>query len=241
MQKEPLSRSLKGRPFDHEQYFMILYPDVVGSGGAPKRITKGGRRKTAEHGGAEELETPGTGMMEMLADATYGQLSRQSIAAPPPPEPTPSMMPPHPTSAIHPPRASIASTSALTPPEENVPQTRKRLMPTDNAGNSAAAKRRRATSGADADPAVQAAAVPAADSIIALADFLRTGKPRLSWAEQALEIFFRDFADEDMDLQMKIAEKALADENKALVFCKMPATLRKHWVKRLREVHNRST
>ncbi|EEY22486.1 conserved hypothetical protein [Verticillium alfalfae VaMs.102] len=55
---------------------------------------------------------------------------------------------------------------------------------------------------------------------------------------EAMDIFFRDFADEDMDLQLKIAEKALADENKAMVFCKMPATLRKHWVKRLREVHN---
>jgi hypothetical protein len=60
------------------------------------------------------------------------------------------------------------------------------------------------------------------------------------WPEQAMEIFFRDFADEDMDLQFKIAEKALTDDNKAMVFCKMPNALREHWVKKLREVHNRT-
>lgn len=60
-----------------------------------------------------------------------------------------------------------------------------------------------------------------------------------AWQEQAMDIFFRDFSAEDMDLQLKIAEKVLADENKAMVFCKMPDVLRRHWVKRLREVHNR--
>ncbi|KAL2015079.1 hypothetical protein VTK56DRAFT_6329 [Thermocarpiscus australiensis] len=56
------------------------------------------------------------------------------------------------------------------------------------------------------------------------------------WQEQALDIFFRDFAGEEMDLQLKIAEKVLAaDEGKAMVFCKMPDALRRHWVKRLRE------
>lgn len=59
------------------------------------------------------------------------------------------------------------------------------------------------------------------------------------WQEQAMDIFFRDFVGEDMDLQLKIAEKVLTDENKAMVFCKMPDALRRHWVKRLREVHNR--
>jgi len=41
-----------------------------------------------------------------------------------------------------------------------------------------------------------------------------------------------------MDLQLKIAEKVLTDENKAMVFCKMPGDLRNHWVRRLREMHN---
>lgn len=67
----------------------------------------------------------------------------------------------------------------------------------------------------------------------------RGSKPNPGWQEQAMDTFFRDFAAEDMDLQLKIAEKVLTDENKAMVFCKMPDVLRRHWVKRLREVHNR--
>jgi hypothetical protein len=86
-----------------------------------------------------------------------------------------------------------------------------------------------------------AAPGPAEGGVLALAEALRlaarTTGPR--WQEQAMEIFFRDFGDEDMDLQLKIAEKALTDENKALVFCKMPVALRRHWIKRLREVNNR--
>ncbi|OAA67098.1 hypothetical protein SPI_01674 [Niveomyces insectorum RCEF 264] len=59
------------------------------------------------------------------------------------------------------------------------------------------------------------------------------------WPEQALETFFYEFADEDMDLQLRIAEKILTDTSKAVMFCKMPAVLRKHWVKRLREASSR--
>jgi ATP-dependent exoDNAse (exonuclease V) beta subunit len=90
-------------------------------------------------------------------------------------------------------------------------------------------------------------ATPSAGSALAetlhlLAEALRTtrgAKPVPGWQEQAMDIFFRDFGAEDMDLQLKIAEKVLTDENKAMVFCKMPDVLRRHWVKRLREVHNR--
>jgi len=78
------------------------------------------------------------------------------------------------------------------------------------------------------------------DSLTGIAEALRARIPQ-RWPEQAMEIFFREFSDEDMDLQLKIAEKVLGDENKAMVFCKMPSALREHWVKRLREVHNRST
>jgi hypothetical protein len=80
------------------------------------------------------------------------------------------------------------------------------------------------------------------DGILLLTEALRTPyskKGTHTWQEQAMDIFFHDFAAEDMDLQLKIAEKVLADENKAMVFCKMPDALRRHWVKRLREVHNR--
>lgn len=81
------------------------------------------------------------------------------------------------------------------------------------------------------------------DGTHVLMDALRNGigRARFSWQEQAMEVFFRDFNTEDMDLQLKIAEKVLTDENKAMVFVKMPEILRKHWVKRLREVHNRIT
>lgn len=78
------------------------------------------------------------------------------------------------------------------------------------------------------------------DGVAMLAEALsRASQPAPRWSEQAMDIFFRDFADEDMDLQVKIAEKMLTDANKAAMFCKMPVNLRKHWVKRLREAHNR--
>lgn len=77
------------------------------------------------------------------------------------------------------------------------------------------------------------------EGLVGIVEALRARIPQ-RWPEQAMDIFFREFANEDMDLQLKIAEKVLCDENKATVFCKMPASLRKHWVKRLREVHNRS-
>jgi hypothetical protein len=73
---------------------------------------------------------------------------------------------------------------------------------------------------------------------VVLAEALRGAKLRNGWSEQALEIFFREFSEEDMDLQLKIAEKVLTDDNKAMVFCKMTDQLRNHWVRRLREMHN---
>ena len=84
--------------------------------------------------------------------------------------------------------------------------------------------------GAEADPRSARALV---------LETLRTRSPP-KWPEQAVEIFFREFADEDADLQLKIAEKALTDDNKAMVFVKMTPVLRRHWVGRLREVHMRN-
>ena len=57
------------------------------------------------------------------------------------------------------------------------------------------------------------------------------------WREQALEIFFRDFAGEELDLQVKISENVLSNEHKAMVFCKMPLRVRQHWVGQFREMH----
>lgn len=82
--------------------------------------------------------------------------------------------------------------------------------------------------------------------MLALSEFARTFRnapptapatPR--WSEQAMEMFFREFADEDPDLQIKIGEKVLSDTNKAMMFCLMSEQLRQHYVKRLRELHNR--
>jgi hypothetical protein len=201
--------------------------------------------------------------MNLLADATYGsnngsmsaggqQQHQQQQGQPRPPTsvPAPSPVvgtqPQRPTSAAIPPRSSITSTSALTPPEET-PHTRQRfLAPGDQQrrGDTGSADKRRRTDYLNVQPPPPTgAAGPSSqnqDGINALAEALRSSKSaRPGWSEQALDIFFRDFGEEDMDLQIKIAEKALAaDENKAMVFCKMPVVLRKHWVKRLREVHN---
>jgi len=79
----------------------------------------------------------------------------------------------------------------------------------------------------------------AENAVLALAEALKARFPP-KWPEQAVEILFREFADEDLDLQLKIAEKALTDENKAMVFVKMTSVLRRHWVSRLRDVHMRS-
>lgn len=57
----------------------------------------------------------------------------------------------------------------------------------------------------------------------------------LRWQEEALDVFFRDFADEDLDLQVKISESVLINECKAMVFCKMPGRVRQHWVRRFKE------
>lgn len=82
--------------------------------------------------------------------------------------------------------------------------------------------------------------------MLALSEFVRGFRnapapppPTPRWTEQAMEIFFRDFSDEDPDLQIKIGEKVLCDTNKATMFCTMPEQLRQHWVKRLREIHHR--
>jgi hypothetical protein len=55
------------------------------------------------------------------------------------------------------------------------------------------------------------------------------------WREEALDAFFREFAGEDLDLQVRVAEEVLSDEHRAMAFCKMPARVRQHWVRRLRE------
>ncbi|KAK4121542.1 hypothetical protein N657DRAFT_622873 [Parathielavia appendiculata] len=292
LQKEPLARSLRARPFEHEEYYEILFPDVIGSGGAPKRLTKPRRKTTDTLSGTEEPEAPGAAIMDLLTDTAYLNPNQTHMPPPMPPAmPNPMPAPPPqpqqlrgPTNTMPPPppRTSVSSASALTPPEETALHTRKRLQAPDSTSASNPSqppdKRRRTAAPGYLDltqpqhhqqqqpqqqttinhvPAVPSNASPNAtttattttnagstltETLHLLSEVLRPtrgSKPVPGWQEQAMDIFFRDFVAEDMDLQLKIAEKVLTDENKAMVFCKMPDTLRRHWVKRLREVHNR--
>lgn len=254
-QKEPLSRALRGRPFEHEEFMAVLYPDVVGSGGAPKRIMKPKRKGPDALPGSDDSEMPGTAILNLQVDQTFQpqapQQQQQQQQAPRPAQPRHSMPAQgrpggRPTSTTMPPRTNMPSTSALTPPDETASHTRKRFMPPQQQPNATPAqqqnKRRRISAQPPTTSTSESSSNPARASRSALEDsvldLLRQRVP--GWPEQALDIFFRDFSDEDMDLQLKIAEKALADESKALIFCKMPAEMRRHWVKRLREVHNRA-
>jgi len=263
-QKEPLSRSLKGRPFEHEEYYEILFPDVIGSGGAPKRLTKPRRKGPDVLPGADgDQETPGTAILHLLNDGFQTGIRPQVVSNTVVPTPAVALAPTgaaslaqqqqqRPTQTAIPPRTSIASTSALTPPDETGPLTRKRLLPVaDGAAGAAGAagdKRRRTGNNnyIDLTHPAQAnnpsAVALRADGIAVLAEALAktmaaAAAPR--WPEQAMDIFFRDFSDEDIELQVLIAEKVLTDPNKAVMFVKMPVALRKQWVGRLREVHNR--
>ncbi|KAK8010134.1 hypothetical protein PG990_009099 [Apiospora arundinis] len=306
-EKEPLSRALRGRAFDHEEFMEILFPDVIGSGGAPKRVMKGKRKDTDGTPTTATVDLTGTPSSATGAPAIdpnlYSQTPSQTPIQPQPsqvsqvPVPTPPSIQPvqRPTSAVLPPRTSITSTSALTPPDENVPSTagtaaanhKKRNAP-EPPGSAPSEKRRGRPSRfssnlyssapsnttptttsmfapppqTPANAATTTTATPllggvrpqpihpsfnssglVEEGLLALADALRSSSRERhapKWSEQAMEIFFRDFADEDPDLQLKIAEKALTDENKALVFAKSTPELRRHWVGRLREVHMRN-
>lgn len=279
----------------------ILFPDVIGSGGAPKRITKPRRKGLDAMTDSDDIDTPGTNVLNLLsADSSQTMFQPAPSQTPILPPTVPSNGTIRPTSTAMPVRTSIASSSALTPPDEEIPSAahpRKRFLPSTNGSHApnAGEKRRRTGNGnqsyIDLTPSAQVANMdgqqqqlsvsssgntqatqntqatangnPSAnttttgtnrnhqfqDAMIALAENVRAARfaapatattpatPR--WSEQAMEIFFRDFANEDPDLQIKIGEKVLCDQNKATMFCMMPEELRKHWVKRLREVHNR--
>ena len=133
-----------------------------------------------------------------------------------PPETVPTSNPPQPTATATP---------------NNHPDKRRRVDAARAATNA---------SGAPSAASGAAASAGSHDGLMTLVDAIRNVRTRLGWSELALELFFREFTDEDKDLQLKIAEKVLTDDNKAMVFMKMPVALRKHWVKRLREVHLRS-
>ncbi|CAK7210835.1 hypothetical protein SCUCBS95973_000924 [Sporothrix curviconia] len=356
LEKEPLARALRERPFENAEYLEILFPDVVGSGGQPKRVTKPKRKGPDNIPGGEA--PPGTSIMRLAngpavvgsnASATPMRnnsgvaANMNSTPVPVPSHTTPQsrqqtgsvaaqgntgvqMRPglqgngpqgPVQTSSIQPPLppsqvrqvggiARANNASALTPPDDvnganssnhaSVGQGQKRFAPAADGTTPAVPSKRRRTEGnvnannanrsrAESQANVAAAAAggnnqtPAgtrlssiSDGIIAaggrqpaggagavaggagvradgitnlLGDALSkyasaaTLASTTRWPEQAMEIFFQEFADEDMDLQLRISEKILTDTSKALMFCKMPSTLRRHWVKRLREAISR--
>ncbi|KAI0114387.1 Myb/SANT-like DNA-binding domain-containing protein [Nemania sp. FL0031] len=279
-EKEPLSKALRGRPFDHEEFMEILFADVVGSGGAPKRIMRPRRRNPdgsmpPRPSDVDTMTPLDPSLDSSTSIAVYNQSPSQNPAQriqPPTTQQlataatTQPLQRPAPTTTIPPRPSAVSNTTALTPPDETTPNTlsRKRPHPDSTPGNS---ERRRgrpsrfapsfynqhSASGAASTPAAatssvnitRAASPPTTtpeiveNSILALAEALKArAVPR--WPEQAVEILFREFADEDLDLQLKIAEKALTDDNKAMVFVKMTPVLRRHWVSRLREVHMRN-
>lgn len=69
-----------------------------------------------------------------------------------------------------------------------------------------------------------------------LVDHLATRNAR-QWREEAVDLFFRDFASEEMDLQVKVSQDMFSNDHTAMVFCKMPLLVREHWVKSLRDAH----
>jgi len=270
-QKEPLSRALRGRPFEHEEYMEILYPDVVGSGGAPKRIMKPKRKGPDAIPGVDDADMPGTNILNLVQVDQSGYPQHQAASSVTAGMRGPSAHPPNarnmtqarPTSTAIPPRTNLNNTSALTPPEETATANRNKRSFANQGAQAAASKtngpapaatnqtpsnhvnkRRRITTQPLAPPLPDDAAANSIGSVVeagllGLAEALKAKNPP-RWNEQACEIFFSEFADEDMDLQLKIVEKILVtDENKAMIFCKMPSNLRKHWVRRLREMHNR--
>ncbi|KAI5856737.1 Myb/SANT-like DNA-binding domain-containing protein [Durotheca rogersii] len=271
-EKEPLSKALRGRPFDHEEYMEILFPDVVGSGGAPKRIMKPRRRNLDGSLGGRPSNADSVTIDPTLDSSMYTQTPTQTPQQPQPaaqlPTPTPSQPMQRLSTTTIPPRTSVnANPAALTPPDEHTPNPQSQKRPQANSSPSYPEKRRgrpsrfsanfytqQPTSSPSNSSVLPPTAVPSAphgihnsfnpaglveDGILSLAEALKTRSPP-KWPEQAVDIFFRDFADEDADLQLKIAEKALTDENKAMVFVKMTPLLRRHWVGRLREVHMRN-
>ncbi|KAH6989127.1 Myb/SANT-like DNA-binding domain-containing protein [Ilyonectria robusta] len=287
IEREPLSRALRGRPFDHEDYMEILYPDVIGSGGAPKRIMKPRRRTDGPI--PEDSEMPGTSILNLQSEppprppGLESPNQRPTVIQPTATPSTANGATQRPTSTSIPPRAPTASSSALTPPDETITQNRKRQLPTTSTPSAfestppsstgpmiqqppESPEKRRRTSSNDGSRAIASAATlnssmlplvisngpsvssPSQGEGQALPhpplfeELVEAVKSRTSlrWQEEALDVFFRDFADEDLDLQVKISESVLVNESKAMVFCKMPSRVRQHWVRRFREPHHRA-
>ncbi|PHH67422.1 hypothetical protein CDD81_32 [Ophiocordyceps australis] len=273
IEREPLSRALRGRPFDNEEFMEILYPDVIGSGGAPKRIMKPRRR--ADGQSVDDMEMPGTAVLHLPLDSTSGQ----PVGSPSEEQRTFLSQTPtgsaqsHQSPAVTSTRCSTAQMSALTPPDESANQARKRALapgsseaaldasqslgtPTTLQVSASPEKRMRRCFQGDEMSATNAPVLATALSPLATTPLMGMAGPVIChgsqtdgntrtesshrWQETALDLFFREFCDQNMDLQIKISEMVLRDEHRALVFCKMPWRVRQHWFKRLAETFQES-
>ncbi|PFH57182.1 hypothetical protein XA68_15411 [Ophiocordyceps unilateralis] len=273
IEREPLSRALRGRPFAHEEFMEILYPDVVGSGGAPKRVLKPRRR--ADGLLIDEVDMPGAGILNLQLDSSPCQAidcSEKQGATP-----TQALVATRPPSVSMP----VWTVSGQPSVNESSHQAKKRAFPLDTVDNTVAdsppsssissgnahagspGKRARTAAQADAlsgdsavapSSTVSSVPAPSPSNTTPLSvpmvpvhghgtvwEETETAKsrPGLRWQETALDLFFREFADQDLDLQIRISESVLRDEHRALVFCKMPWRLRQHWVSKFTEAHHR--
>lgn len=124
----------------------------------------------------------------------------------------------------------------------NSPEKRRRLSHRDDSGSSASvptpllasslpAAGTKSTPDPRSRPETQAAHL---QTIIEALDYFSKASRSRMWREEAVDLLFKDFADEDADLKINISETVLSDEHKAMVFCKMPLHLRQHWIKKLR-------
>ena len=276
----------------------VLYPDVIGSGGAPKRVMKPRRRTDGTFADDSDM-MPGTGVLNLQQNDDLvkpaGVLegfaqTRPLLQQTPSGSSSGSLQSQRSASAAHIAVPPTGTTAALTPPEEvgssigrkrSFQASHAAVEPTQPSASSlpprpaqgqqhtlnGGGKRRRTPSyGAPSFPQVPASestvhppsihgGAPAAQSnpnlagrqqdaelqstVEDLLDSLRT-RAASQWREQALDIFFRDFAEEDLDLQVRVSECVLSNEGKAMVFCKMPLAVRQHWIRRFRgEIHHR--
>lgn len=60
------------------------------------------------------------------------------------------------------------------------------------------------------------------------------GSSSAQWREKAVDLFYRDFSAEELDLQVRVPQELFSNEHTAMVFCKMPCQVREHWVRSLR-------
>ncbi|CAK7204687.1 hypothetical protein SEUCBS139899_007446 [Sporothrix eucalyptigena] len=352
LEKEPLARALRDRPFENAEYLEVLFPDVVGSGGQPKRVTKPRRKGPDNIPGGEA--PPGTSIMRLANGPVVGSNAnatpmRNNSGVTPTINSTPVPVPssntqqsrqqagpgaqgnagvqirptlqntpqgPAQTSSIQPPPppaqgagglrqggvggiGRAGNVAALTPPDEtngtsgagqkriagnntSAPATTSKRRRTEGSINTNSANRNRAESQANAAAAAAATSnvnqTPAGSRVSSISEGVlpTAGRPAgaagaptgavgsradgltsllgdvlskyaaaatlasaTRWPEQAMEMFFSDFAEEEMEVQVRFAEKVLTDTNKAIMYCKMSMPLRKCWVNRLREAIRR--